>query len=45
MSKIIKINKLFEKQAELYPNKIAIIDTDKKITYKKNCKIICQKNV
>lgn len=33
MSKIIKINKLFEKQAELYPNKIAIIHEDKKITY------------
>lgn len=33
MSKIIKINKLFEKQVELYPNKIAIIDKDKKITY------------
>ena len=33
MPKIIKINKLFEKQAELYPNKIAIIDKDKKITY------------
>ena len=34
MSKIIKINKLFEKQAELYPNKISIIDKDKEITYK-----------
>jgi acyl-CoA synthetase (AMP-forming)/AMP-acid ligase II len=33
MSKIIKINKLFEKQAELYPNKIVIIDKDKNITY------------
>lgn len=33
MSKITKINKLFEKQAELYPNKIAIIYEDKKITY------------
>jgi len=33
MSKIIKINKLFEKQAELYPNKIAIIHEGKRITY------------
>jgi non-ribosomal peptide synthetase component F len=33
MSKITKINKLFEKQAALYPNNIAIIHEDKKITY------------
>lgn len=28
-----KFNKLFEKQAELNPSKIAIIDMDKGITY------------
>lgn len=34
MSKIIKINKFFENQTKLYPNKKLIIDKNKKIIYK-----------
>lgn len=35
MTKTIKINELFEKRAKLYPNKVAIINEDKEITYEK----------